>query len=65
MIEFLKENFINILVVTILLLSLLLMNIYIYKPVNKKLVKRVTLIDKNYEGYCNKNHNKDKNYLNI
>ena len=65
MIEFLKENFINILVVTILLLSLLLMNIYIYRPVNKKLVKRVTLNDKNYEGYCNKNHNKDKNYLNI
>ena len=65
MIEFLKENFINILVVTILLLSLLLMNIYIYRPVNKKLVKRVTLNDKNSEGYCNKNHNKDKNYLNI
>ena len=65
MIEFLKENFINILVITLLLLSLLLINIYIYKPANKKLVKQVTLKDKNYEGYCNKNHNKNNNYLNI
>ncbi len=48
MIDFLKENFINILVVVLLLLLLILINTYIYKPNNKKLIKKVHLEYKYY-----------------
>jgi cbb3-type cytochrome oxidase subunit 3 len=48
MIDFLKDNFINILVVVLLLLLLILINIYIYKPENKKLIKKVDLKYKYY-----------------
>ena len=60
MIDFLKKIF-NILVITLLLLLLIFININIYKPQNKKLIKRVTVGDNYYEGYCNKNCNKKCN----